>query len=92
LIQIKCAATRPRIVSVIPVGAIRFARLRKEIGGCHGWRRSQNHRLAMIVFDIEDALGIEIPYNVNEEADSFKTVGSVVDRVRALIGNKVAAA
>ena len=38
--------------------------------------------LAMIVFDIEDTFGIEIPYNANEEASDFKTVGSVVDRVR----------
>ena len=41
--------------------------------------------LAMIVFDIEDTFGIEIPYNANEEASDFKTVGSVVERVRALI-------
>ena len=41
--------------------------------------------LAMIVFDIEDTFGIEIPYNANEEAGDFKTVGSVVDRVKALI-------
>ena len=39
--------------------------------------------LAMIVFDIEDTFGIEIPYNANEEAADFKTVGSVVERVRA---------
>jgi acyl carrier protein/nodulation protein F len=39
----------------------------------------------MIVFDIEDTFGIEIPYNANEEAADFKTVGSVVDRVKALI-------
>ncbi len=43
--------------------------------------------LAMIVFDIEDSFGIEIPYNANEEAADFKTVGSVVDRVRALMTN-----
>lgn len=41
--------------------------------------------LAMIVFDIEDTFGIEIPYNANEEAADFKTVGSVVDKVRELI-------
>ena len=41
--------------------------------------------LAMIVFDIEDTFGIEIPYNANEEAADFKTVGSVVDRVKDLI-------
>jgi len=44
--------------------------------------------LAMIVFDIEDSFGIEIPYNANEEAEDFKTVGSVVDRVRLLIEAK----
>ena len=43
--------------------------------------------LAMIVFDIEDAFGVEIPYNANEEeaAGDFKTVGSVVDKVRGLM-------
>ena len=45
--------------------------------------------LAMIVFDIEDAFGIEIPYNANEEASDFKTVGSVVDKVKALMDNGV---
>ncbi len=48
--------------------------------------------LAMIVFDIEDTFGIEIPYNANEESADFKTVGSVVDRVRALIESSGAAA
>jgi acyl carrier protein/nodulation protein F len=48
--------------------------------------------LAMIVFDIEDTFGIEIPYNANEEASDFKTVGSVVDRVRALIASSGTAA
>lgn len=41
--------------------------------------------LAMIVFDIEDSFGVEIPYNANEEAGDFKTVGSVVDRVKGLM-------
>jgi len=43
--------------------------------------------LAMIVFDIEDAFGVEIPYNANEEeaAGDFKTVGSVVDKVKGLM-------
>jgi acyl carrier protein/nodulation protein F len=44
--------------------------------------------LAMIVFDIEDTFGIEIPYNANEEAGDFKTVGSVVDKVRGLVQAK----
>lgn len=47
--------------------------------------------LAMIVFDIEDTFGVEIPYNANEEVEDFKTVGTVVDRVRALIGASGAA-
>ena len=43
--------------------------------------------LAMIVFDIEDSFGIEIPYNANEEASDFKTVGSVVERVKTLMAS-----
>jgi len=43
--------------------------------------------LAMIVFDIEDTFGIEIPYNANEEAADFKTVGAVVERVRSLVAS-----
>ena len=41
--------------------------------------------LAKIVFDIEDSFGIQIPYNANEEVEDFKTVGSVVDRVKQLL-------
>lgn len=44
--------------------------------------------LALIVFDIEDTFGIEIPYNANEEAQDFKTVGSVVERVKALVAGR----
>ena len=48
--------------------------------------------LAMIVFDIEDSFGIEIPYNANEaDAGDFKTVGSVVDKVRGLVAEKAKA-
>jgi acyl carrier protein len=43
--------------------------------------------LAVIVFDIEDTFGIEIPYNANEEVEAFATVGSVVDRVKAIISD-----
>jgi acyl carrier protein/nodulation protein F len=46
--------------------------------------------LAMIVFDIEDSFGIEIPYNANEEAADFKTVGSVVERVKSLMAGAAA--
>ena len=41
--------------------------------------------LAVIVFDIEDTFGIEIPYNANEEVEAFATVGSVVDRVKGIV-------
>lgn len=44
--------------------------------------------LAVIVFDIEDSFGIQIPYNANEEMQDFATVGSVVERVKALIADK----
>jgi acyl carrier protein/nodulation protein F len=47
--------------------------------------------LAMIVFDIEDTFGVEIPYNANEEADNFKTVGAVVEKVRGLVAGSAAA-
>ena len=48
--------------------------------------------LAMIVFDIEDGFGIEIPYNANEDVEDFKTVGSVVERVKSLMAAKGASA
>ena len=48
--------------------------------------------LAVIVFDIEDTFGIEIPYNANEEVEAFATVGSVVDRVKSNINSANAAA
>mgnify|MGYP001043210450 CR=1 FL=1 len=48
--------------------------------------------LAMIVFDIEDTFSIEIPYNANEDVEDFKTVGSVVDRVKDLIAKGPATA
>jgi acyl carrier protein len=47
--------------------------------------------LAMIVFDIEDTFGVEIPYTANEEADNFKTVGAVVEKVRGLVAGSAAA-
>ena len=45
--------------------------------------------LALIIFEIEDAFGIEIPYNANdiEEASAFKTVGSFVERVKSRIAS-----
>jgi acyl carrier protein len=44
--------------------------------------------LAVIVFDIEDAFGIQIPYNANQEVQDFATVGSVVDRVKAVLAEQ----
>lgn len=50
--------------------------------------------LAMIIFEIEDTFRIEIPFNANEteEASAFKTVGSVVDRVKEVIASTPKAA
>ena len=46
--------------------------------------------LAVIVFDIEDTFGIQIPYNANEEVQDFATVGSVVERVKAVLAGSQA--
>lgn len=48
--------------------------------------------LAVIVFDIEDTFGIEIPYNANEDVEDFATVGSVVDKVKSIIDGTSGAA
>jgi acyl carrier protein len=40
--------------------------------------------LALILLDLEDAFGIDLPYDPDDEADTFKTVGDVVERARAL--------
>ena len=48
--------------------------------------------LAVIVFDIEDTFGIEIPYNANEEVEEFMTVGSIATKVEELIAKSRAAA
>jgi acyl carrier protein len=42
----------------------------------------------VIVFDVEDTFGIQIPYNANGDMSDFATVGSVVDRVKGLISEK----
>ena len=46
--------------------------------------------LAVIVFDIEDTFGIQIPYNANAEVADFATVGSVVERVKAVLAEQKA--
>jgi acyl carrier protein len=48
--------------------------------------------LAVIVFDIEDTFGIEIPYNANEEVENFATVGSIANKVEELIAKSRVAA
>lgn len=48
--------------------------------------------LAVIVFDIEDTFGIQIPYNANEDMADFATVSSVVERVKAIVAEKNAGA
>jgi nodulation protein F len=48
--------------------------------------------LAVIVFDIEDSFGIQIPYNANEDMTDFATVGSVVERVKSIISQNAGAA
>lgn len=47
--------------------------------------------MALIVFDIEEAFGIEIPYNANEEVSDFKTIGTVADRVKQIVAAKAGA-
>jgi nodulation protein F len=47
---------------------------------------------AVIVFDIEDTFGIEIPYNANEEVEDFATVGSIANKVEELIAKSRVAA
>jgi nodulation protein F len=44
--------------------------------------------LAVIVFDIEDTFGIQIPYNANEEAADFATVHAVIEKVNAVLAEK----
>ncbi len=44
--------------------------------------------LAVIVFDIEDTFGIQIPYNANEEMADFATVNSVVEKVKAILAQQ----
>ena len=44
--------------------------------------------LAVIVFDIEDTFGIQIPYNANEATTAginFTTAGDVIDAVAKLV-------
>jgi nodulation protein F len=44
--------------------------------------------LTEIVMDIEDKYGVEIDLSTVETWQSFKTVGDIVDAVKALLANK----
>ncbi|MEM8743823.1 MAG: phosphopantetheine-binding protein [Pseudomonadota bacterium] len=48
--------------------------------------------LAVVVFDIEDAFGIEIPYDDDDDLENLATVGLIFEKVQALLAeNKQAA-
>ncbi len=48
--------------------------------------------LAVIVFDIEDTFGIEVPYNANEDIEEFATVGAIAAKVTELVAESRQAA
>ncbi len=41
--------------------------------------------LAVIVFDIEDTFGVEIPYNAKDEVEGSATVGTFASKTEKLI-------
>jgi acyl carrier protein/nodulation protein F len=50
--------------------------------------RIESLDLALILLDLEDAFGIDFPYDPGRQGDAFATVGDVVARVRALVEAK----
>lgn len=48
--------------------------------------------LAVVVFDIEDAFGIEIPYDDDEDLENLATVGRIFEKVQALLAESQKAA
>lgn len=48
--------------------------------------------LAVVVFDIEDAFGIEIPYDDDEDLENLATVGRIFEKVQALLAESRKAA
>jgi nodulation protein F len=44
--------------------------------------------LTEIIFDIEDTYGIEVELNTVDAWDKLKTIGDIVDEVRAIIARK----
>ena len=51
----------------------------------------QSLELAEIIFDLEDAFGIEIELNTANAWETLRTVGDVTDAVAALVGDGSAA-
>jgi len=47
--------------------------------------RIESLDLALILLDLEDAFGIDFPYDPGREGSAFATVGDVVARVHALL-------
>ncbi|MDA7948378.1 MAG: phosphopantetheine-binding protein [Hyphomicrobiaceae bacterium] len=48
--------------------------------------------LAVVVFDIEDAFGIEIPYDDDDDLENLATVGLIFEKVQALLAESRKAA
>lgn len=48
--------------------------------------------LAVIVFDIEDTFGVEIPYSAEDEVERTATVGTFASKIEKLIVGSRAAA
>lgn len=41
-----------------------------------------------MVFDLEEKFGVQIPYNANDAAQQFATVGDVVKAIKGLVEQK----
>ena len=48
--------------------------------------------MAVVVFDIEDAFEIEIPYDDDEDLENLATVGRIFEKVQALLAESQKAA
>ena len=48
--------------------------------------------LAVVVFDIEDAFGIEIPYDDDDDLENLATVGLIFEKVQSLLAESKKAA
>jgi acyl carrier protein len=41
-----------------------------------------------IIFDLEEKFDIQVPFNANETAPPFETVGEVIDAIKNLVAGK----